>query len=437
MSLSPKTFLVLDYGLFLPIARSLARHYGHRVLYHKLDWQTGFPTINTGIIGDGFEDIKCVPDIWEVKDQVDCFVFPDIYNQGLQAELRAQGKRVWGSGNAMSLETDRLYFMEQVEKLGLDVAPYDVIKGLANLRVFLKGKKDIYIKMSKWRGSFETKHFRNMDEDSGLLDSWAVRFGGLQDYVTFICFPKIETKLEIGADTYCIDGEWPGQMLHGLEHKDCAYFAAVTEREDMPEELLPIMEAFSPLMKEGKYRCQWSMEVRVADEGNFFLDATCRGGLPSTGSQIMALDNLDEIIFYGAEGQLIEPMYNCLFTCETMVKVHGEINSWSTIDIPEPLKEHLMIAGCCMVNGKPWFPPEPGVVEDEIGWLVATGNTPKEALEAMNALADELPDGADADVESLADIIREIEAETEQGIHFTDQPLPSPEIVLAEPTNAS
>jgi hypothetical protein len=431
VSLESHTFLVADHGLFLPIARALAK-YGHRVLYHKLDWQTGFPTINSAMVGDGFKDegVECVPDIWEVKNQVDCFVFADIYHQGLQAELRAQGKRVWGSGAGMQLEIDRLYFMETVEKLGLDVAPYEVITGLANLRAYLKDKQDIYIKMSKFRGSFETKHFRNMDDDSGLLDAWAVRFGGLQDYVVFLCFDKIETNLEIGADTFCIDGKWPAKMLHGLEKKDSAFFAAVTEREKMPEELLPIMEAFAPVLERDKYRCQWSMEVRVSDEGNFFLDATCRGGLPSTGSQIMALDNLDEIIFYGAEGQLIEPQYNCLFTCETMVKTHGEVNSWSTIELRGELKEHLQVAGCCMVKDKPWFPPEPGVIEDEIGWLVATGNTPREALEQMNALADMLPDGADADVESLADIIREIESEHEQGIKFTDLPIPDADVVL-------
>jgi hypothetical protein len=49
----------------------------------------------------------------------------------------------------------------------------------------------------------------------------------------------------------------------------------------------------------------------------------------------------------------------------------------------------------------------------------------------MNSYADALPDGADACVESLADILRNIQTEEESGIRFTDAKLPPPEIVLA------
>lgn len=426
-----KTFLVCDNGIFLPIARKLAES-GARVLYHKLDWQKAYPKIEDGIQGDGFPEIECVPDMWDVVNEVDCFVFPDIYHRGLQQHLRSIGKRVWGSAAGMNLETDRLLFLETLKDLGLAVPPCTSIKGLANLRTFLKDKEDIWIKMSKWRGSFETKHFCSMDVDEGLLDQWAVRFGGLKNELTFLCFPKIDTKLEIGADTYCIDGQWPKQMLHGIEAKDEAYLSAVTNREDMPEQLLPIMEAFSPVLQKAGYKCQWSMEVRVADDADYFIDPTCRGGLPSTGSQLMALDNLPEIIYQGAAGQLVEPEYNCKFTAECMVKIHGEINSWNTMEMSETLQKHLMITGCCWVDGKPWFPPEAGIVEDEIGWLVATGNTPTEALKLMNDLADDLPDGVSAAVESLANVIREVESEAKHGIHFTDAPMPEAAIVLEE-----
>ena len=426
-----KTFLVADHGLFLPLAMKLARE-GNRVLYHKLDWQRAFPMVTDGIIGDGIPEIECVPDLFDAVNDADCFVFPDVYHQGLQKYLRSVGKRVWGSAGGQTIETDRLFFLEKLQELGLACPDFTPVAGLTALREFLKDKEDIFIKISKWRGSFETKRFRNMDVDAGLLDNWAVRFGGLAEKLTFICFPKIDTKLEIGADTYCIDGQWPGLMLHGIEAKDESYFSAVTKREDMPEQLLPIMEAFSPYLKEQKYRCQWSMEVRVADDADYFIDATCRGGLPSTGSQCMAIDNLGEIIYEGAGGVMVEPKYNCKFTAETMVKIHGEVNSWNTIALTPELCEHLQLSGYCMIDGKPWFPPEPGVIDDEVGWLVTTGDTPTECLKLMNELADELPDGVTASVESLADVIREVEEMSRAGIKLTDVVLPPAEIVLEE-----
>lgn len=428
--LSSKTFCVCDHGYFIGLANRLAES-GARVLFHNPSWAKGFPVLNEAVIGDGLPHVECVPDLFEVINEVDCFVWPDIYHDGLQKYLRSIGKNVWGSAGGMILETNRVFFLKKLAELGLDVPPYTEVRGVTRLRMFLKDKKDIWIKMSKFRGSFETKHFRNMDVDGGLLDVWAVRFGGLKEHVSFLCFPKIETELEIGADTYCIDGQWPSKMLHGIEAKDSAYFAAVTGREEMPEQLLPIMEAFSPFLKEAQYRQQWSMEVRVGEEGDFFIDATCRGGLPSTGSQLMAIDNLPEIIFHGSQGDLVEPEYNCKFTAECMVSINGEAGAWATIELPDELKRHLKLCDYCEVDGRPWFPADTDPIY-EIGWLVATGDTPVECAERVNELADLLPDGADADVESLAEIFRQIESEKESGIKFSEQPAPDPEIVLQE-----
>jgi hypothetical protein len=429
--LSDKTIAVVDHGVFLPLARCLAKS-GARVIYHNPSWADSYPTINKGIIGNGFPDIECVLDIWEVKNSVDAFVFPDIFHAGLQKELRAQGFAVWGAGDGMKLEINREYFMKMLGSLGLDVPRFEKIVGLRMLREYLADKKDIWIKMSRWRGSWETTHWRSYKEHGHLLDLWAVRFGGIKEMVTFLCFHKIDTTLEIGADTICVDGRWPKLMLHGIEAKDRAFLSAVTKQSDMPEELMPIMEAFSPFLKTVKYRQQWSMEVRVTEDAAYFLDATCRGGLPSTGSQILAMENLAEVIFYGAHGEFIEPEYNCKFTAECMVSIKGRQGSWETIVLPDELKDHVMLSDCCFVKGQPWFPAAEDDTISEIGWLVATGDTPTETAKSMNLLADLLPDGADAAVESLADIIREIESMTESGIEFTDQPLPDAEVVLEE-----
>lgn len=435
--MNDKTFCVVDHGLFLPLAHRLADS-GAKVYYHNPSWMKAFPVLAEAIIGDGFADIECVPDLWDVKEKVDCFVFPDIYHAGLQLELRKQGYPVWGSAKGMALEVDRQFFLHKLAELGLDVPEYKVVRGINNLHAYLKDKKDIWIKTSKFRGSFETKHFRSWDLDEKLLDVWAFRFGGLKEHIDFICFTKIDTQLEIGSDTYCVDGQFPKYQLHGIEAKDAAYLSAVTKREDMPEQILPIMEAFSPYLKEAQYRCQWSMEVRVTDTQNFFIDATCRGGLPSTGSQLMLWKNFPEIIYHGARGELVDPIPTAKFSAEAMVKLSGERGAWECVRVPDELKMNLRLSDCCEVNGTAWFSPDQPFESEqhgsvkEIGWLVATGNTPTEVAEEMNRLADLLPDACDADVEALASIIREVEAEKEEGIHFTSMTMPNPEIVLEE-----
>ena len=68
---------------------------------------------------------------------------PDIRHAGIQAELRKQGYPVWGSGRGMILEQDRVFFMDKLAELGLDVPPYEKVTGLTNLALFLKDKEDI------------------------------------------------------------------------------------------------------------------------------------------------------------------------------------------------------------------------------------------------------------------------------------------------------
>jgi hypothetical protein len=328
----------------------------------------------------------------------------------------------------MELEQSRGFFLRKLKELGLDVPPHTVVVGLSNLAAFLKDKKDVWIKVSKWRGTWETSHWRSWDEDAHNLDLWSVKWGAIKESVKFICFAKIETELEIGADTYCVDGQWPSNILHGIEKKDSAYFSAVTPREKMPEELLPIMDAFSPFLKEVGYRNQWSMEVRVKPPKNYFIDATTRGGLPSTAS-FLAAKNVDEVIYHGARGEFVDIDYGFKFSAECMVNMKGSEHAWGTAVLPPEVRKNLLFQQCCDEDGQLWYPPL-HTEGNTIGWLRSTGDSPKEVLVNMNKLADALPDGLDAQVEDLAAVIREIEAEGEQGIKFTDAKMPDPAIVL-------
>lgn len=423
---SNRTALVFDHGFFLPLARRLAESFG-RVLYYT-PWEKSYPVLNEGIIGAGFGDIIRCNDFWSLKKSIDLFVFPDIYHGGLQAELRSQGCRVWGAGAGMKLELDREFFLKKLGELGLAVPPCKSIRGLSALGDYLKDKKDQYIKVSMWRGSWETKHWRSWEEDAEKLDVWAVRLGGLKEHVPFLVFAPIETKLEIGGDTYCVHGQWPANMLHGIEKKDEAYFAAVTPKREMPDELTHILDAFSPFLAETGYSCQWSMEVRVTDDEAYFIDATTRGGLPSTASFLTA-KNIPEVLYHGADGELVEIDYGFKFSAECMVKIKGEPDAWAAFITPPELKPWLKVSDCCELDGKIWFPSDGPPIE-EIGWLLAVGDTPTEVARKMNEQADLLPDGAEASVEALADILREITAEEEAGIKFTDKEIPPPEIVL-------
>lgn len=423
------TVLVADNGLFLPMAHRMAEECS-RVLVWSSD-QRSFPSLRQGAIGDGFDRIERVWDFWPHIDDIDLFCFPDIGQSGLQAHLESMGKAVWGSRTGDVLETDREFFMQTIEDLGLDVASFEVVTGLDNLRVYLKDREDKYVKTSFWRGDFETHHWKSWDIDEGWLDEQAIIFGPLKNIIRFLVFDAIETDLEIGSDTYCIDGRFPGIMLNGLEHKDTTYFGAVTKTEEMPEQVLKVLDAFSPTLASHGYRNQWSTEIRIKDDKAYFIDATCRGGMPSSGSQQLLWKNFAEIVWAGANGELIDPEPAAAFSIECMITCKQSKDGWTRVCIDPELERNCRFSYSGFLDGCYVFPPEE-MHQGELGWLVAIGDTPTETLDEAKRLADMLPDGLDANLENLTGLIIEIEHANMEGIPFTKEKVPTPAEVIED-----
>jgi len=425
--ISRKSALVVDTGgLFLPIAQRLARDFGK--VYYASEWRDSFPTLNRGIIGDGYNEIEHIDDPLDVTAQIELAVFPDASHSALQFHFEAMGTPVWGARRNDLLELSRTFFLAELRVLHLPVPQHTICDGLTELRSVLKDKKDCYVKVSKWRGTFETQHWRSWTVDEPLLDVWAMRFGPAKEQIQFIVCDAI-SDAEIGADTYCIDGQWPSMALCGFEAKDNAYLGAVTKRQDIPEELTGTMDAFSEFLAANHYRQFWSMEMR----GDKFIDATTRAGLPSSASQIELWDNFSEIVWAGAHGELIEPEPVAKFSAECVLELKREKDAWGTIEVGDDMRQWMKLSGCCQIDGRVCFPAESGgICGDVIGWLVALGNTPRQAIETLKGYAQDLPDGVTAKVESLADVLREIEAAEQEGIEFTDKQLPEPAIVVED-----
>ena len=426
---------VVDSGLFLPMALRLAEKY-KRVLYWSPD-ERSFPSIKQACIGDGFDSIMRVRSFWPLLKDIDLFVCPDVGQSALQNYLISEGKAVWGSRSNDRWELDREGFMELLKEIGLEVPKFQVAEGWTALRDELRERVDCYVKISRYRGDMETHHWRSWAEDEGWLYALAITLGPVKELFRFLIFDAIETDLEIGGDTYCIDGQWPNLMLNGLEWKDKSYFAAVTKQTEMPEQLQEIMAAFSSVLSVnalqsdhgGGYRNQISFEDRVKGDKHFFIDATQRAGMPSSSSQQLLWANFPEIVWEGANGNLIDPIPTAQFSIECMITTKGEPEVWDQAVLDPELLPWARLSYCCKIDGMYAFPPEE-MHRGELGWLVALGDTPSEALERIKALADLLPDGLNADVEALAGVIKEIEEGEKQGIPFTDQPVPEPAEVL-------
>lgn len=423
------TCLFIDHTLFLPLALRLGQTY-KRVLY-STPWEKAFPLVEDCVIGDGFEEVERCDDYWQAVDngEVDLVVCPDVMHAGLQLHFEKLGIPVWGSRKGDALEMNRDKFLRVLKDVGLDVPPYERVVGTTALADHLRDKEDVYIKISKYRGTTETKHFRSWALDQTLIYKLAIKFGPCREQIPFLVFYAIDTDIELGGDTYGVDGLWPSIMLQGYEWKDKGYFSAVTDKEKMPEDVLNVLEAFSPFLAQNRYRNQWSMEIRKTEDKAYFIDATCRAPSPATGSQIIAWSNFPEIIWAGANGELADPVPDCQFTAECVLTLKRQKGEWGETEIPAKLAPWMKLANCCCVDGVIGFPPDD---EPEIGWLLAKGDTPEETVEQMKTHAAMLPDGVEAHLTSLVDLLKEIQEAEKQGIEFTGQSVPDPEVVVAD-----
>lgn len=424
--------MVIDHGRYLGLAVELAKSFD-KVYYYNAAAVDAFPTINKWTVADGFPNVEVIvppDDHWDFKSEIDLYVFPDIYHGGEQCELESQGKLVWGSRHGDRLEILRGQFLKTLPKVGLQVPKHKVVQGLNDLSSELFGREDVYIKISRYRGTMETFHWRDWDHDSVWLDEKAVELGPQKYEMLFYVFDKIETDIEVGLDTYCVDSNYPIEALVGYEWKDKGYLGAVTSCDKIPAPLAGVMFAFGPELRDNRYRNFISSEVRIKGDDYYFIDPTRRMPCPASASQLKLYGNLPEIILAGAAGELVQPEMRAQFACECVVTTCGGKDAWKTIRLPESLEDSFVGQECCMVDGKICWAPMHESHGEELGWLVNTADTPKDCIRGMLDKVADLPDGVTAATESLADLLKEIESGKEEGIPFTDKPLPEPAEVI-------
>lgn len=425
--LSESTVAVLDHGLFFHVARRLARDC-KRVIYWT-PWERSFPVIREANIGGGFSDVERVEDFWSIKSEIDFWVFPDISFVGLQAELKSQGLPVWGCSAGSEIEAYRGKFLKTLESVGLEVPPHTAVKGMSTLQDFLKDKTDRWIKMSKWRGDWETVHWRSWAEDEMTLVTRVAQIGPMAEELTYYVFEPIDTTIEDGSDAYFCGGKFPSRIIHGLEAKDKAYLGTFCDFDKLPDPVLETNTAIAPVLAGAGYNGFFSVEVRIVDKDEwYFTDPTCRCGSPPSQVMTEMLENFSEIVQAGAHGICIEPVEAAEFGLQVMVKIKRNPATWGTVTIPNELDQWFKPTPCMKTeDGVLCFPPDE---ENVAGWLVAIGDTIQEAADKLNELVALLPSGLESDMSPMMTLIQEIEELQEQGMPFTDQKVPEPVEVL-------
>ena len=353
-----------------------------------------------------------------VLKEIDLFVFPDIGYGGLQKHLREVGKSVWGTFGVSRYELYRTKFLELLKQVGLPVAPSTKIVGLTSLHEFLKPKKDVWVKLNRYRECMETWHHRDIAHSERLLESLAVTFGGAKEHVVFVVQETIDTPIEIGYDGWSVDGEFPDRSFQGYEKKNELYLGSWLPNEKLPKEIRVVNEAIAPILRKAGYRCNLATEIRVKGKEAYFIDPTFRMAGQTQEHLQETCVNLAEVYWAGANGGLLMPKFSHKVAAEATLHYQGhEPTEWKLLNIPPEARRWCKLFHYCVLDGMFHFPP---YRNDEVGTIVGLGHTKEEAVADLQKhfkmLKDEPLTIAD---DKFEDLYKEIARAEARGMKFT------------------
>lgn len=363
--------LVYDNGLFLEQALKLAQTF--KKVYYYVPWESAFPKMNTGLIGFGYDQIELVDSVFgEHFDEIDLFHFPDLNSGPLQQHLVNIGKKVWGCRLGEAMELQRAGMKQILEALDLPVGNYETIVGVPNLRAYLKEHDNVYVKIDKWRGTFETFHSRNYKYIEPRLDEIEFELGPLKHTVKFIVEDALDEKgmFEGGTDGWVIDGEYPSKCITGIEVKDKCYVAKFIDYLDIPEPIRLFNDKMKGVFKAYGYRGFFSTEVRIGKAlSPYMIDFCSRSGSPPNELYQEQFDNIAECIWYGANGIVIDPKPKAKFGAEIMLHSSWAEKANQPIHIDPKVRDFVKLRNSVKVDGVEYILPQP-VPLPEIGAVI-------------------------------------------------------------------
>jgi hypothetical protein len=359
------------------------------VLYYSR-WQQAFPKRNDYQVGIGIPEIERIDDPFNHIDEVDLFVFPDLYNAPVQNFLRSLGKLVWGNSGAEEAELDRWQFKKWMEQVGLPAVPTAQIIGMKALREHLKTVEDKYIKTSRFRGDQETWHHVDYETSESFLDKREYSLGPIKDQVEFLVEDSVK-GIEVGQDTFTINGQYPEVTSIGYEIKDVGFVGVIKPYTEIHPELQNIDSKMSQIFQAFKSRGDYSNEIRISDDGQFYLtDPTIRRPYPPGEALMEVYENLGEIMYYGAQGQLIVPRPLTKYFAIARIECPNSEDDWSTVFFPPELRQWVKIHDLTIIKNRPYAVPHRIEEWTRIGSVIGFGESVDDAIATVRERAEQL-----------------------------------------------
>ena len=372
--------LVCDSGLYPYTATALTGAFDSVVYYTPT--QAAFPISRPTAWGKGLPGIERSNRLWRHAVDADLIVFPDLHFADEQWALRLEQAPVWGAGEAEELELDRVALKRWQEAAGLPTPEWWALDGMDALREHLDdpANEDQFIKLSRWRGDAETYHHRVSWLSQTWLNHMDEQLGSLRDAVTFVAEAAIPDAIEVGCDTFTVDGQYPTLSVVGYENKDLSYLGWLCPTVELPAALAAVNRALTPPFAEARCRSMFSTELRVTPDGiGYLIDLTVRNGSPPSESLLELFTNWPAIMMAAAEsGTLIEPEPVARYVAQIVLRSRWAFDRFLQLRFPEEMRHLVKLHGHAILDG---VDTVVALGMDVIGSTVGLGDTPEEAAD--------------------------------------------------------
>ena len=379
--------LIIDHGAYTNLAERLGAETEVAYWSSNLD---AFPVSRETSPGTGLKGVERIDDPLEfmLEGKASHVIVPDLYLGGFESVARQLELPVFGSGEGQRLETDREFMLDFLAEHDLPIPEGVVIEGITELGKYLKGKKDLYVKVSTYRGDLETEHYTDWDAKQPWFDRLKVRLGPIGERIKFIVQEPIESVCEVGIDTYFLRNEWTTFIL-GWEIKDAGYVGRITDDQWRGNERRLMLSLTAYLLTTG-YNNFFSNEMRITKDGTIYMtDATCRIPSPPGGVMMWAAKNFADVVLKGAS-----PDYgDAQWFCEIVLKSNAVATDYVRLKYPK--SQHYAFHSHCVIDGNTWIVPHPSWSYDgkpyvefgsALGWGKSLEDAEAMAREAAQAL---------------------------------------------------
>ena len=422
--------VVVDFGSFISLAEKLSETCAHVSYHAPIDRE--FRSIEDAAIGYGIPNVHKIESFMDpdVVKETDLWVFPDIGYAGEQRYLKSIGKPVWGSMGGDELERLRTKFVATVKKLGLPMVHCEKIKGLDALCEYLKDKENVWVKVNEFRDNMETWHHQDWLHSQPMLRRLYIKFGVAPELVWFVVQDALDGATEIGYDGLSVDGWFPDSSYQGYEKKNELYLGARTDYDKLPEEVRAVNEAWSPVLEEYGYRNFFATEIRNLDGVPYFIDPTMR--MPGqTGEQLLeTMENLADVIWHGAQGELIQPVWNADFAASATLNYKGDLEDVKVIRVPDEAKQWVKLCRYRQNGDEYHFPVNR---REDVGVVIGMADTIEDTIKAVGENYEAIGDESlSVKLDGFREILEDIHKAQAEGIQFTEEKVPEPETVLED-----